>query len=54
MHDQDSNNLLELVKPKLQGTEVELANILRWEDDGGKIVEINHSTLDRKRKKPNE
>jgi hypothetical protein len=31
----------------------ELINILRWEDDGGKITENNHAVLDQKwRKKP--
>ena len=35
-------------------TEAPPNNILRWEDDGGKIIEIDRSTLDQKRKKPNE
>jgi hypothetical protein len=30
----------------------ELISILRWEDDGGKIIEMNHSTFDRKRRNP--
>ena len=33
----------------------ELINILRWEDDGGKISENNHAVLDQEwRKKTNE
>ncbi len=54
IHDKDSDNLLEFVKPKLEGLEIELTNILRWEDDGGKVIEINHLTLDPKGKKSNE
>jgi hypothetical protein len=27
-------------------TRIELVNILRWEDDGGKITEINNSMID--------
>jgi hypothetical protein len=29
-------------------------NILRWEDDGGRIIEMDHSTRDRKRRNPME
>ncbi|HEX6269856.1 MAG TPA: hypothetical protein VFZ43_06445 [Anaerolineales bacterium] len=36
---------------KLEWLKAELINILRWEDDGGKVIEINHSTLDQTRRK---
>ncbi len=29
----------ELIRPQLERTEIELENILCWEDDGGKIIE---------------
>ena len=32
--------------------EAERVNIRRWEDDGGKIIEINYSTLDRRLVQP--
>jgi hypothetical protein len=32
------------IKPERRNTE--LINILRWEDDGGKIIETNHLMLD--------
>lgn len=35
-------------------TAIAAKDILRWADDGGKIAERDHSTLDQKRKKPNE
>mgnify|MGYP003482436650 FL=1 len=47
IHGNDPGNL-----PELARSNGVLENILRWEDDGGKIIEINHSTLDQKRKKP--
>lgn len=47
IHGNDPGNL-----PELERSNGVLENILRWEDDGGKIIEINHSTLDQKRKKP--
>ena len=31
---------------KLEGLKAELINMLRWEDDGGKTIEINYSMLD--------
>ena len=37
--------MVETIKPELLKTE--LKNILRWEDDGGKIFEINSSMFDR-------
>jgi hypothetical protein len=37
---QDANNMFEWVKNQLEGREVELRNILRWEDDGGLIIEV--------------
>jgi hypothetical protein len=53
IHGKDSDNMPELVKPESESeiTKSVLDNILRWEDDGGKIIEINHSTFDQKRKK---
>jgi hypothetical protein len=30
--------MLELVKSQLEGTEIEFEHILRWEDDGGFII----------------
>jgi hypothetical protein len=55
-HGKGPGNLLELVRPdpELERSKGVLENILRWEEDGGKIIEINHSTLDQKRKTPNE
>lgn len=41
--------MVEINKLERQKAETELANILRWEDDGGKIAGIDQSTLDRKR-----
>jgi hypothetical protein len=41
--------MVKTIKPEWLNTE--LVNILRWEDDGGKIVETNHSTFDEKRRK---
>jgi len=38
--------MLELVKPKLEGIEIELGHLLRWENDGGKIIEVSSSTLE--------
>lgn len=56
IHGKDPGNLLELVRPdpELERSKGVLENILRWEDDGGKIIETNHSTLDQKREKANE
>jgi len=31
---------------KLEGLKAELINMLRWEDDGGKNIEINYSMPD--------
>jgi hypothetical protein len=42
---QDSNKMLEWVQNQLEGRKIELKNILRWEDDGGKIVEVNVPTI---------
>lgn len=44
----DPGDLLELERSKSL-----LENMLRWEDDGGRIIELNHVTLDQERKKPN-
>jgi hypothetical protein len=38
---------------ELEPGKVVPANLLRWEDDGGRSIAIHHSTLDQKRKKPN-
>jgi hypothetical protein len=32
--------MLEWVKDQLDGSEIELINTLRWEDDGGRLVTI--------------
>jgi hypothetical protein len=42
--------MVEIIKHELLKVETELVSILRWEDDGGKVIEINHSILDRKRR----
>ena len=34
--------------------ETELSMILRWEEDGGKIIEINHSTHNQNKEEPDE
>ena len=52
IHGRDSSvNMLELVTPdsELEKSKGVLENILRWEDDGRKIIEIIHATLDQKR-----
>ena len=38
IYHKDINNTSELIKLHLEGHEIELKNILRWEDDGGHIV----------------
>jgi hypothetical protein len=53
IHDMDSDNIPEFLKPKSEETKINLTNILRWEDDGGKIIEIHRSTLVQKRRTPN-
>jgi hypothetical protein len=42
-------NVLAWVKPAFESERSKgvIENILRWEDDGGKMIEINYSTLDR-------
>jgi len=42
---QDSNKMLEWVQNQLEGRKVDLKNFLRWEDDGGQIVEVNVSEI---------
>jgi hypothetical protein len=42
---QDSNKMLEWVQNQLEGRQIDLRNFLRWEDDGGKIVEVNMPTI---------
>jgi hypothetical protein len=39
--------MAETIKLKSPKTETELINILRWEEDGGTMIEINYSTPDR-------
>jgi hypothetical protein len=34
---QDANNMLTQTKNRLEQREIELKNILRWEDDGGQL-----------------
>ncbi|HLO17816.1 MAG TPA: hypothetical protein VK206_23500 [Anaerolineales bacterium] len=36
--------MVKTIKP--EWLNIELINILRWEDDGGKIIETNHLILD--------
>jgi hypothetical protein len=36
----DSDDTHELVIARLEPTQVDLTNILRWEDDGGQIVQF--------------
>ena len=38
-HQQAANNLLEKAKKQLEAKEIELTNILRWEEDGGLIIQ---------------
>ena len=42
--------MVKTIKPDWPNTE--LINILRREEDGGKIIEIKHSTLDQRRRNP--
>ncbi len=43
----EPDNMLVLAKPgtELRSARGVLENILRWEDDGGKIIEVRHSAL---------
>ena len=34
------DNMIEWIKPQLERTEIEPENILRWEEDGGLIIEV--------------
>ena len=47
-------NVLAWVKPAFESERSNgvIENILRWEDDGGKIIEINYSTPDRQLVQP--
>ena len=53
IHGKAPRNLLELGRPdpELERSKGVLENILRWEDDGDKIIDINHATLDQKGEK---
>ncbi len=37
---QDTSNVLESGKNRLEGREIELKNTLRWEDDGGRLNSV--------------
>ena len=39
IHDRAPDNVVELVRAELERIEFELTNNLRWEDDGGMIIE---------------
>lgn len=42
----DANQTIEHAGDVLAGGEIELDTILRWEDDGGRIIEDNGSEID--------
>jgi hypothetical protein len=42
-HGRAANNMSELNKPSLEKTRIELENILRWEDDGGRILNVGNA-----------
>jgi hypothetical protein len=44
--------MVKTIKPEWLSTE--RINILRWEEDGGKITEINRPMFDHKRRKTHE
>jgi hypothetical protein len=44
--------MVETIQRERLNLKAELISLLRWEDEGGKIIEINHSMLDRKRRNP--
>jgi len=50
----DLHKVIDLVIPQREKARGEQANLRRWEDDGGKIIEINLSALDQKWRNPNE
>jgi hypothetical protein len=52
----DPQNVFELAIPtfKFIRNEGLSKTILRWEDDGGQIIEFDHSTVDQKEKNNNE
>ena len=41
-------------KTNLPELEIERSMILRWEEDGGKIIEINHLTHNQNKEDPDE
>lgn len=41
-----ANQTIEHARDVLAGREIDLDTILRWEDDGGKIIEDNGSEVD--------
>jgi len=44
--------MAEMIKRERLKFETEPADILRWKEDGGRIIQVDHSTRDRKRRKP--
>jgi hypothetical protein len=57
IHGRQPVNILEMLRRDSESGSSKkgvLENILRWEDDGCKIIEINHATLDQKKEKTNE
>lgn len=43
---QNENNLPEMIQPQQGGTKAKPKNIMRWEDDGGLIInEVAESTI---------
>lgn len=49
--DKDCDEMIELAQPDLEGTEMEFANIQRWEDDGGQVIDCVRS-MDRSNSYP--
>jgi hypothetical protein len=56
IHGKSPHNVLDLVIPahKFVRSKSMFENIMRWEDDGGQMLEIDHSTVDQKRKNNND
>ena len=52
IHGRNVHKMIDLVIPQSEKARDEQAIILRWEDDGGKTIEINHLALDQKRRNP--
>ena len=43
IHYNDSIKMPELIEPQLERTKTELENILRWEEDGGLIIQTDEA-----------